>query len=243
MTSDAPILVIGGTRATGLLIARLLVEKGAKVRALARDPTRATTQLGPDVEIVQGDITREETLPRALDGVRHIIFTAGRRSGRPVMAAQIKRTEYGGVLNTLAAARSVGFAGRFLYMTASGIVRTSFWSLALNIYKGNTLKWRKRAETAIRASGLPYTIIRTGVLTNQPGGVREIEVTQKPLPLSPRYRIPREDVAAVFVAALEYPQTERATFEIVSGKGPAPRDWVCLLERIQSDESTNKAGK
>jgi uncharacterized protein YbjT (DUF2867 family) len=235
MTSDAPVLVIGGTRATGLLIARLLIQRGVKVRVLARDPTRAANQLGPDVEMVRGDITREATLPPALEGVRHIIFTAGRRSGRPVMAAQIKRTEYGGVLNTLAAARNTGFTGRFLYMTASGVARSSFWSIALNIYKGNTLKWRRRAEAAIRASGLPYTIIRTGMLTNRPGGIREIDVTQDPLPLSPRYRISRADVAAVFVAALEYPQTERATFEIVWGKGPASRRWRDLLAHIQSD--------
>jgi len=235
VNSDAPILLIGGTRATGLLIARLLVQQGAKVRALARDPTRAATQLGPEVEVVPGDITREATLPRALEGVRHIIFTAGRRSGRPVTAAQIKRTEYGGVLNTLTAARDVGFTGRFLYMTASGVARASFWSIALNIYKGNTLKWRRRAESAIRASGLPYTIIRTGVLTNQPGGTRAIEVTQDALPLSPRYRISRADVAEVFVAALKYPQTERATFEIVWGKGPASRHWTTLLERVHPD--------
>jgi uncharacterized protein YbjT (DUF2867 family) len=219
------------------LIARLLVQHGRKVRALARDPARARTQLDPAVEIVRGDITNEATLRPAVEGTSHIIFTAGRRSGRPFTAGQIQRTEYGGVVNTLTAARDIGYAGRFLYMTASGTDRQSFWSLALNLYKGNTLRWRKRAEADIRASGLPYTIIRTGILTNQPGGTRAIEVTQHPLPLSPRYRIAREDVAAVFVAALEHPQTIRATFEIVWGKGPASRRWADLFDGLQSDEA------
>jgi len=69
-------------------------------------------------------------------------------------------------MNTLTAASRAGFTGRFLYMTASGVGSRSFWTVALNLYKGNTLKWRARAETAIRASGLHYTIIRTGMLTN-----------------------------------------------------------------------------
>jgi hypothetical protein len=122
-------------------------------------------------------------------------------------------------------------------MTASGVERQSFWSLALNLYKGNTLRWRRRAEAEIRASGLPYTIIRTGVLINQPGGTHAIEVTQRALPLSPRYRIARADVADAFVAALEHPQTIRATFEIVWGKGPASRPWANLFDGLQPDEA------
>ena len=40
---------------------------------------------------------------------------------------------------------------------SSGVERRSFWSIALNFYKGNTLVWRRRAEDEIRASGLAYT--------------------------------------------------------------------------------------
>src|SRR5262245_36988303 len=134
-----PILVIGGTRGTGLLIAQLLSRSGAAVRVLARDPARASLVGKPPIEVVQGDLTREDTLPAALDGVRHIVFTAGRRSGRPSSEDQIRLTEYDGVRNTLVAAKRASFAGRFLYMTASGGVgRRSFWSWALNLYKGDT---------------------------------------------------------------------------------------------------------
>src|SRR6185295_11867828 len=150
VTGNGPILVIGGTRGTGLLIARLLVQEGFSVRALARNPANAARRLPSEVEIIRGDITQPPTLLPAITGVRHIIFTAGRRSGRPVGPGNIRRTEYEGVLNTLAAADRTGFDGRFLYMTASGTGSDSFWAIALNIYKGNTLKWRARAEAAIR---------------------------------------------------------------------------------------------
>jgi len=170
--------------------------------------------------MMAGDITKPETLRPAFAGVRHAVFTAGVHSGHPAREARIKATEYDGVLNTLAAARHAGFTGRFLYMTSSGVTARSFATFALNLYKGNTLVWRRRAEDAIRDSGLDYTIIRAGVLLNAAGGQRAIVITQQPLPLSPRYRIARADVADVFVAAMEHPRASRATFEVVWGTGP-----------------------
>ena len=229
------ILVIGGTRGTGLLIAQLLVRRGFAVRVLARNPVGARASFGTAVDIVEGDITIASTLPRALDGVTHIIFTAGCRSGYPAAEARIRATEYDGVLNTLAAAQEAGFVGRFLYMTSSGVTRRSLFSVLLNLYKGNTLIWRQRAERVIRSSALDYTIIRTGVLLNQPGGQRAILLTQDPLPLSIRYRIARADVAEAFVAALDHPRASRATCEVISGRGPRTESWSELLAHVKPD--------
>ena len=228
---NGPILLIGGTRGTGLLIARLLAQRGFPIRVLARHPTDARQRVPPLAEIVHGDITQPPTLPAAVSGARHIVFTAGCRSGRPVSQRRVRQTEYEGVSNTLTAANRAGFAGRFLYMTSSGVASRSFWTRALNVYKGNTLEWRAQAETLIRASGLAYTIIRTGMLTNGAGGKHGIRVTQEPLPLSPRYRIARMDVASVFVAAMEHPRTSRVTLEIVQQqRGGEP--WLECFDRL-----------
>ncbi len=235
MLDNRPILVIGGTRGTGLLIARLLVRQGLSVRALARDRERAAAVLGPAVEVLAGDITQADTLPRAMEAATHIVFTAGCRSGRPATAAKVRATEYHGVLNTLAAARGAGFAGRFLYMTSSGVARRSLASVCLNLYKGNTLVWRRRAEQAIRESGLSYTIVRAGMLQNRPVGQRVIEVTQDALPLSIRHRIARADVAEVFVAALDHPRAARATFEVFWGRGRRRQACSALLQRLKPD--------
>ena len=95
-------------------------------------------------------------------------------------------TEFEGTRNVLAAARATGFGGRLLYMNASGVTSQSLSARFLNLWKGNTLRWRCRAEAAIRSSGLDYTIIRAGVLLNRPPGTRALLVTQRPLPLSLR---------------------------------------------------------
>jgi uncharacterized protein YbjT (DUF2867 family) len=235
MGEDQPVLIIGGTRGTGLLIVRLLESQRVPCRVLARDPTRARSVFGPGVDVVPGDITKKDTLPRAVEGVRHLVFTAGCRSGHAATEEQVKATEYGGVLNTLAEARRAGLAGRLLYMTSSGVTSSSLLAICLNLYKGNTLVWRRRAEEAIRQSHVDYSIIRAGMLVNGPSGRRPIRVTQEALPLSIRYRIARADVAEVFVAALREPRASRATFESVWADPQQPENWREVLRALKSD--------
>jgi uncharacterized protein YbjT (DUF2867 family) len=235
MSARSPILIIGGTRGTGRLIARQLHQRGEPVRVMARDPERARSVLDAAVEVTAGDLTRPDTLPRSLEGARHIVFTAGCRSGRPVREPIVRATEYVGVLDTLEAARRTGFTGRFLYMTSSGVTTPSIATSLLNLWKGNTLVWRLRVEDEIRSSGFDYGIIRTGILLNSPGGRHEIHATQRALPLAIRYRIARADAARVFVAALEDRHASRATFEAVWGQRGDPGSPDRWLEGLRPD--------
>jgi len=238
MTPNDPVLVIGGTRGTGLLIARLLLQRGYRVRVLARDPARAAPLLGPTIDVVAGDLTKPDTLLPAIRGTGHIVFTAGVHSGRYAPEALVRATDYQGVLDTLAAARSMGFAGRFLYLNSIGVTTPSLAATLMNLLKRNTLVWRRRVEDGIRTSGLDYTIIRVGFLTNAPAGQRAIEVGQGALPLAPRHRIARADAAEAFVEAIQHPQASRTTFEIVWGKGPRG-DWNALFSRLVPDTARN----
>lgn len=228
------VLVVGGTRGTGLLIAHLLLQSGYRVRALARNPSQAVRRLGSGVEVVPGDITNPDTLSTGVRDITHLFFTAGVAMG-PAREKLIVATEYQGVLNTLAAARKAGFRGRFFYMTAIGVSTPSLGAAFLNLIKGNTLRWRRRVEEEIRASGVAYTIIRASVLLNSPGGKRAIEVSQQPHPLAPWHRIARADVAETFVQALSYPNTTRTTFDVVWGKGPRRKPWDLLFSRLKPD--------
>lgn len=232
-------LVIGGTRGTGLLIAQLLLQRGYRVRVLARDPAEAAARLGPNVEVVAGDITKPATLGPAVRDVESIIFTAGVHSGRIAPESLVRETDYQGVLNTLVAVREVEFRGRFLYMNSIGVNTPSLAASLLNLLKRNTLVWRQRVEDDIRSSGFDYTIIRVGFLTKVPAGRRAVEASQGNLPLAPRHRIARADVAEAFVAALPHPRASRATFEIVSGKGPRRADWGTLLNGLRPDSAAS----
>jgi uncharacterized protein YbjT (DUF2867 family) len=228
------VLVVGGTRGTGLLIANLLLRHGYRVRALARNAGKAALRLGSAVDVVPGDVTKPDMLASAVKDLTHLIFTAGVAVG-PAREKVIIATEYQGVLNTLAAARQARFNGRFLYMTSIGVTTPSFSAAVLNFVKGNTLRWRGRAEDEIRTSGMDYTIIRAGFLLNSPGGKRALEVGQQNHPLAPKYRIARADVAETFVQALNSPNTARTTFEVVWDRGPRREQWDSLFRRLKRD--------
>jgi uncharacterized protein YbjT (DUF2867 family) len=229
------VLVIGGTRGAGLLIAHLLHQRGYQVRVLARNPAAAAAELGLSFEVVAGDLTKPETLPAAVADVDHIIFTAGAPSGCYAPERVVKATDYQGVVDTIAAARQAGFRGRFVYLNSIGIGTSSLAGTLINLLKRNTLVWRRRVEDDIRASGLDYTIIRVGFLLNRPAGEHAVVVGQDALPLAPRHRIARADVAETFVEAMEHPHASRTTFEIVWGKGARREGWNSLLDRLKPD--------
>src|SRR5713226_8653097 len=203
------VLVIGATRGTGYQIASRLLQEGYRVRGLARNEAKAKRTLSSRVEVVVGDITKADTLPDAIKDVDHVIFTAG-VTQRPAGERLITATEYEGVKNAITAA-------------------------LLNLIKRNTLNWRRFAEDEIRRSGLDYTIVRAGFLTNGPGGRRAIEVSQRVYPLALKYRISRADVAETFVQALKHPQTRRTTFEVVWGRARERKDWNVLFGELIPD--------
>lgn len=232
--SSTLVLVIGGSRSTGLYAAHTLRRRGVEVRILARDPAAAAKRLGPGFDIIRGDVTRPESLVPAFDGVTHVVFTAGVRSGRFARRSVVKATEYDGVLNTLAAARAQKFSGRFVYMTA--IARDSLLVFILNLWKGNTIRWRRRAEDAIRASGLDYTIVRAAFLLNRPANQREVSVSQIASPLFLREAIGRADAAEALVEALFHPSASRATLEIKWEHGPRTKPWRELFNGLQPDQ-------
>ena len=64
------ILVTGATGTNGVEIVKLLSRSGVRCRALVRNPEKISTLSDlPGVEVVQGDLSRAEGLPPALDGV------------------------------------------------------------------------------------------------------------------------------------------------------------------------------
>ena len=76
-------LVTGATGMNGSAVVRELVRRKIQVRALVRDRARAAA-LGPSpsVELVEGDLLREETLGRALDGVTRALLIPRRQTRR-----------------------------------------------------------------------------------------------------------------------------------------------------------------
>lgn len=77
MESSGIVLVVGATGGVGRRVVDVLQKKGLPVRVLARNEEKARKMLGPDIDLIIGDITKESTLlPEYFKGVRKVINAA-----------------------------------------------------------------------------------------------------------------------------------------------------------------------
>jgi uncharacterized protein YbjT (DUF2867 family) len=79
---------------------------------------------------------------------------------------------------------------------------------------------KAEADAALMASGLEFTIVRPGGLTDDPGTGR-VEAAESLGRSGARGRsITRADTAAVLLAVLDTPSTIGRTFEVLEGRTP-----------------------
>jgi uncharacterized protein YbjT (DUF2867 family) len=78
------------------------------------------------------------------------------------------------------------------------------------------LEAKAEADRYLVASGLDYTIVRPGMLTDDPGTGRVRLSTE----LGGRWQVPRDDVAAVLAEVLEAPNTIGIIAELFTGDVP-----------------------
>jgi uncharacterized protein YbjT (DUF2867 family) len=231
-TDGAPrdVLVAGATGQTGQKIVQRLQQDGFRVHALVRDVAKARGELGPEVLYVQGDVKEPATLGAAMPGVDAVISSIGARGkdgpDRPEMV------DYQGVRNLVDAAKAAG-VGQFVLVSSRGVTHEGH---PLNRMFGDVLIWKLKGEDYLRASGLPYTIVRPGGLLNEPGGQSDLAFEQGDRQLSGApLSIPREDVAAITVEALQHAEARFRTFEVHRQAGPPVTDWKAKFASLKPD--------
>lgn len=108
---------------------------------------------------------------------------------------------------------------------------------------GNILMWKRKAEMYLmEQTDKTYTIVHPGGLINEPGGEREIVVGVDDDQAGTESRsIPREDVAAVMLAAVKYPHAyKNRSFDIRAkplGDGTPTTDFENLLAKQIQDRN------
>lgn len=83
-------------------------------------------------------------------------------------------------------------------------------AVRMNDQLGGILTWKLRGEEAVRASGIPYTIIRPCALTEEPGGKALVFEQGDNI----RGKVSREDIAELCLQVLNQPQACNVTFEV-----------------------------
>ncbi len=225
MTQPKPILIAGATGGVGRQLVGKLMSQDQAVRALVRDVPKAMEIFGEEecLMLVEGDARSPITLARALVGVRAVICTIGAKA--PVGESSPEKVDYEGVRNLVLAARNAS-VGRFVLVSSIGVTHPEH---PLNNF-GRVLDWKLKGEEVLRTSGLNYTIIRPGGLTDESGGSTAFKIGQGDK-LSGG-RISRSDVAEICLLALGDISTYHATFELIADEGEPPnaRDLFASLK-------------
>jgi len=88
-------------------------------------------------------------------------------------------------------------------------------------------------EQLLRASGVPYTIVRPDYITAKPAAPTRLDVQQGDQVPQKFYKTSVADLAVVCVAALTDPDARNVTFELASEPVPAGAAAVPLEEQVR----------
>jgi uncharacterized protein YbjT (DUF2867 family) len=205
------VAVAGGHGQIALRLLRILSERGDRGLGLIRNPDQApdleavgAMPVGVDLENLDPD-----AIATSITGCDAVVFAAGAGPGSG--PARKRTVDYGGAAKLIAACKLEGIR-RYLIVSAMGVREFSVRGPEMQPYYEAKLE----ADQALAASGLDYTIVRPGGLTDEEG-TGLIEAAEH---LNRSGQVPRDDVAATLAACLEADNTIGKSFDLLSGQAP-----------------------
>jgi uncharacterized protein YbjT (DUF2867 family) len=213
------VVIAGGHGKIALLLTELLDERGDQVRSLVRNPDHledvaeagATEPILCDLE--EDDADR---IARAVGKADAVVFAAGAGPGSG--DERKESMDHGGAVKLIEAAKENDI-DRYVIVSSMGADPDHEGDETFDIY----LRAKGKADAALVESGLTYTIVRPGGLTDDPptGRVFASESGE-------RGSIPRADVAAVIAAVLDDRAARNKSFEVISGQTPIEQAVAAL---------------
>jgi uncharacterized protein YbjT (DUF2867 family) len=204
------VAIAGGHGKIALRLTRLLNERGDRVRSLIRNPDHVddVREAGGEPVVCDLEAADDRTVAQAIEGADAVVFAAG---AGPGSGSERKLTmDLGGAAKLITAAKGAEIS-RYVIVSSMGANPDASGDDTFSVY----LRAKGQADVELAASGLDYTIVRPGGLTDEPGTGR-VNLGQG----VGRGEIPRDDVAAVLAAVLPAPDAIGKTFELVSGDTP-----------------------
>lgn len=203
------VLVIGANGQVGQYVVNQLHETpGVSVRAMVRKEEQQSALLKRGIDAVCVDLEEEVTsMTHAYKDIDAVIFTAG--SGPNTGADKTMTIDLDGAIKTIEAAKQQGVK-RYVMVSSFDTTRAAIQAAPENFKPYVVAK--HYADDWLRRSGLDYTIIHPGRLTNEPAqGKVTIKETVE------IGNIPRADVASVLVETVQNDRLIGREFQVISG--------------------------
>jgi uncharacterized protein YbjT (DUF2867 family) len=195
------ILIAGANGTTGKIIVQLLKDSDTyRPIAMVRKQEQKYRFEHEGVTAVIADL--EKDLNHAVKNADKVIFAAGSKG------KNVTGVDQEGAKRLIDAAKDAG-ARKFVMLSSMGADNPSV-SKELEDY----LKAKQYADEYLKASGLRYTIVRPGSLTDEEG-TGKIQLMEK---LESFGKITRADVAKTLVEVLEDDVMQNQVFEILAGE-------------------------
>jgi uncharacterized protein YbjT (DUF2867 family) len=203
------VAIAGGHGKIAMILGRLLAERGDTVRGLIRNPDQEADLRAVGIEPVLCDLEGDGDVAAAIRGADAVVFAAGAGPGSG--DARKSTMDRGGAVKLIEATKAERIS-RYLIVSSMGADKAlKDGAEGFGAY----LRAKFEADEALRSSGLDYTVVRPGGLTDEEGtGLVTIAES------TGRGQIPRADVAAVFLACLDEPGTIGKSFDLISGDTP-----------------------
>lgn len=214
MTTPQRIAIVGGHGKVALALIPTLLGRDRAVVPLARREEQLLTlaAMGADPRRLDIENSTEKDFADAFAGADAVVFSAG--GGADGNVDRKRTVDLGGSLKTIEGAKAAG---------VRRVVQVSAWGVDRDPDADRGDAWtayvmaKREADTALRDSGLDWTILR-------PGGLTDDAATGRVglAPAMPSGSISRADVAHVIADCLDRPDTIGHQWELISGRLPVP---------------------
>jgi uncharacterized protein YbjT (DUF2867 family) len=204
------VVIIGGHGQIALRLLRLLGERGDTGRGVIRDPGQAVDLEAIGATPIVLDIENRE-IGDAVAGADAVVFAAGAGAGSG--PARKQTVDFAGAVKLIHAAKAHDIS-RYLIVSAMGTNHPERWSEQMRPY----YEAKAAADKEVAESGLDYTIVRPGGLTDDPG-TGAVEIAER---LDRSGSVSRDDVALVLAECLTADNTIGKDFDLLGGDTPIP---------------------
>ena len=215
------VAVTGASGKTGYRIAEELSKEEINPRLLIRPQSHLPGQLSeyPHQRLSLFD---PDALDRALTGVDALVIATGARPSVDLTAPM--RVDAFGVKRQVESCQRVGVQ-RIILVSSLCAGR---WKHPLNLF-GLILVWKRMGEAALEESGLDWTVIRPGGLSEREDHLTEEGIVWSGPDVQTSDSIPRRLVARCCVEALKTPASIGRILEVTSNKAQ-PKQALCDVD-------------